>query len=111
MPKDTRKINSAVRLSHGRGLFITKQEDEFEAVVTVSELISLTETGHIEGFEIKAPAMAEEANADEVFEIPTETQLGKMSKAQLVAVAEKAGVSVTPDAMTNKQIIEAILAK
>lgn len=38
-------------------------------------------------------------------------QLSKLSKAKLVAEAEKAGVKVTPDSMTNQQIIDAILGK
>ncbi len=37
--------------------------------------------------------------------------LAKMNKAELVAEAERLGVEVVPDSMTNKQIIEAIEAK
>lgn len=38
-----------------------------------------------------------------------EKVLSRMTKAQLVAEAESRGVTVVPDSMTNKQIIEAIL--
>jgi len=36
--------------------------------------------------------------------------LKKLKKAELVAIAESRDVSVTPDAMTNAQIIEAVLS-
>ena len=104
MPKDLRKINSSVRLSKERGLFTENMVDELEEVLTPSEAAELTAKGLIEGFEIKKVETKE-------FEIPTEAQLSKMSKADLVVVAGKVGVEVTPDSMTNKQITEAILAK
>lgn len=40
----------------------------------------------------------------------TREELGKKKKAELVAIAEGRNVEVVPDAMTNKQIIEAILS-
>ena len=39
-----------------------------------------------------------------------EKPLSRMSKAELVSTAQEEGVSVTPDSMTNKQIIDAIEA-
>lgn len=40
----------------------------------------------------------------------TRAELGKMKKAELVAIAEGRRIAVVPDAMTNKQIIEAIMS-
>jgi hypothetical protein len=49
-----------------------------------------------------------DAYADHVSQ---EKPLNKMNKAELVALATNEGVEVTPDSMTNKEIIEAIEKK
>ena len=58
------------------------------------------------GFVVAAREAVEKAS--EAVELTYET-LKKLKKAELVAIAESRDVSVTPDAMTNAQIIEAIL--
>ena len=48
------------------------------------------------------------AQTKETIELTYDALKG-LKKSELCAVAESVGVEVTPDAMTNKQIIEAIL--
>jgi len=104
MAKETRKIFNAVRI--GGTVYFEGMEDELQAALSNKSIRRLTAKGQIEGFELNE----EQEKKGDAFELPTEAQLGKMSKADLVVVADKAGARVTPDSMTNKQIIEAILA-
>lgn len=99
MAKDNRNILSAVRFKGT--VYKPGMEDELSAAMNQGQLDRLMDRGALGG-DFVAVAGAEPKP-------PSESELAKMSKAKLVAVADSEGAEVTPDSQTNKQIISAIL--